>query len=147
MDLLHKTFITPLDREDIHELISKLDDILDFTDAASERVFLFGIQKSTPEMQALAEVCVKSAHSVQRAVSKLNDLKNSDSILVETRAIHEFENQGDSILRAGIARLFKEEPDTRELIKQKEILELLERVTDMCEHVANIVEGIVLEYS
>jgi predicted phosphate transport protein (TIGR00153 family) len=147
MDLLHTTFITPLDREDIHTLISKLDDIVDYTDAASERVFLFGVKKSTPEMIALADVCVNSAKAVARAVGKLENMKNADQIMVDTRAIHEFENQGDSILRAGIARLFREEPDTRELIKLKEILELLERVTDMCEDVANVIDGIILEYA
>jgi predicted phosphate transport protein (TIGR00153 family) len=147
IELLHKTFITPMDREDIHSLICSMDEILDFMDAAAQRAALFGITRVYPEAAQMAEVCVKSALEVQKAVRSLEDLKNPDAILKLCVEIHRLENEGDFLLRNAIARLFKEESDVRELIKQKEIYELLEAVTDRCEEVANIIEGIVLEYA
>lgn len=147
VELLHKTFITPLDREDIHKLISRLDDILDLIEAASQRMFLYGINQITPETKDLADVCIKSAEAVRRAVQGLDNLKDSDQILKACVEINKLENEADHILRAGMAKLFKDEPDVRHLIKMKEIYEILESVTDRCEDVANIVEGIVLEYA
>ena len=147
IELLHKVFITPIDREDIFSLISKLDDIVDFIEAASERVFLYGFTRMTPEGIGLAEVCVRAAEHVRGAVKGLNNLKNPEGILKHCVEINRLENEADHLLRAAIAKLFREEPDTRELIKLKEIYELLETVTDRCEDVANIIEGIILEYA
>ncbi len=147
MELLHRTFITPLDREDIHVLISRLDDILDFIEAASQRIFLYGITETTPEIRELARVCVLSAEQVRKAVYGLSNLTQSDLIIQACVEINRLENEGDQVLRAGIAKLFRDEPDTRQLIKIKEIYELLETVTDRCEDVANVIEGIVLEYA
>ncbi len=147
IELLHKTFITPLDREDIHSLICKLDDIVDFLEAASQRIFLYGITEIPTEAKNLADVCIQSVELVKKAVHGLADLKNSDQIIKNCVEINRLENEADSILRAAMAKLFKEEPDTRQLIKIKEIYELLETVTDRCEDVANLLEGIVLEYA
>ena len=147
VELLHKTFITPLDREDIYQLISRMDDILDFLEAASERMYLFGLNTTTPEMIALAEVCVKSTEAIRKAVFELHDMKNSKDIVRHCVEVNRLENEADHILRAAIAKLFREEPDTRQLIKFKEIYELLETVTDRCEDVANVIEGIVLDYA
>jgi predicted phosphate transport protein (TIGR00153 family) len=147
MELLHRTFITPLDREDIHLLISRLDDILDFIEAASQRIFLYGITETTPEIVELARVCTLSAEQVQKAVYGLSNLNQSDVIIQACVEINRLENEGDQVLRAGIAKLFRDEADTRQLIKIKEIYELLETVTDRCEDVANVIEGIVLEYA
>ena len=147
IDLLHKTFITPLDREDIHRLISKLDDVLDFIEAAAQRIVLYGVQRVTPETLELADVCVKATESMQQAVHGLRNLKNSARILEHCVEINRLENQADALLRTAMAKLFQDEPDTRELIKMKEIYELLETVTDRCEDVANLVDGIILEYA
>lgn len=147
VELLHKTFITPLDREDIHKLISQMDDILDFIEAASERIHLYGITAPTPEMLALAEICLKSAIDIRNAVSGLDNMKNSQQIVKVCVEINRLENEADHVLRSAMAKLFRDEPDTRQLIKLKEIYELLETVTDRCEDVANTVEGIVLEYA
>jgi predicted phosphate transport protein (TIGR00153 family) len=147
IELLHKTFITPLDREDIHKLITELDDILDFIEAASQRIFLYDIKQLTPEARDLAEVCSQSASCVQKAVHGLSNLKNVDLIRQNCIEINRLENEADNILRSGMAKLFREEPDTRQLIKMKEIYELLETVTDRCEDVANVIDGIVLEYA
>lgn len=147
IQLLFKTFITPLDREHIYSLITKMDDILDFIEAASERMLLFDIRKSTPEMIALADCCVKCSVEIKIMISGLNQMKKPQEMIKKCVEINRLENEADHVLRSAIAKLFKEEPDTRNLIKLKEIYELLETVTDRCEDVANIVEGIVLEYS
>jgi predicted phosphate transport protein (TIGR00153 family) len=147
IEMLHKTFITPIDREDIHQLITRMDDILDYLEAASQRMYLYNIQSVTPEARDLSEICVASAEAVRRAVMALDNLENSKSILEACVEINRLENDADQALRTGMAKLFREEPDTRNLIKMKEIYELLETVTDRCEDVANIVEGIVLEYA
>lgn len=147
VELLHKTFITPLDREDIHLLITRMDDILDFLEAASDRVFLYKIKTSSPEAIALADICFRSAEWVRKAVEHLDNLKNPAEILKCCIEINRLENEADRVLRSAMAKLFDEEPDTRQLIKLKELYELLETVTDRCEDVANIVEGIVLEYA
>lgn len=147
VQLLFKTFITPLDREHIYSLITKMDDILDFIEAASERMFLYDIRKNTPEMIALADICIKCSHDIKIMISGLNQMKKPEEMMKKCIEINSLENEADHVLRSAIARLFKEEPDTRNLIKYKEIYELLETVTDRCEDVANIVEGIVLEYS
>jgi uncharacterized protein len=147
MKLLHETFITPMDREDIHTLVSRMDDILDFTDAAAQRILLFDLDEIPKEGQDLAEICVQSATLVKSAVAGLKDLKNPEEVNKICVEINRLENDADHALRSGLARLFKEEPDIRKLIKLKEIYELLETVTDRCEDVANVIDGIVLEYA
>ncbi len=147
IELLHRVFITPIDRDDIHQLISKLDDIVDFIDAAAQRVSLYGITYVPMEAKNLAEICVRSAERVHNAVKGLQNLKDPTQIMAECVEINRLENEADLMLRQGIAKLFREETDTRSLIKLKEIIELLETVTDRCENVANIIEGVVLEYS
>ena len=147
VELLHTTFITPLDRDDIYKLITEMDDIIDYIDSAAERIFLYQIQSVTPETIALADVCVQSVETLRKAVQSLDNLKHPDEIVKNCVEVNRLENEADHVLRAGMAKLFKEEPDIRQLIKFKEIYELLETVTDRCEDVANIIEGIVLEYA
>ena len=147
MDLLHQTFITPLDREDIHELISTLDDVLDFIDAAAQRVLLYEVKHIPNEGRELAETCVQAAQKVQIAVGQLDNLKDPEGIKKICVEINRLENEADHVLRSAIAKLFREENDIKQLIKLKEIYEILETVTDLCEDVANIVDGIVLEYA
>lgn len=147
VELLHKTFITPLDREDIHVLVSKMDDILDFIDAAAQRIHLYDVTDIPHEGLELAEICVQAAHLIQSAVGALDNLKNPENVIKTCVEINRLENDADHVLRSGLARLFREEQDLRKLIKLKEIYELLETVTDRCEDVANIIDGIVLEYA
>lgn len=147
MDLLHQTFITPLDREDIHELISTLDDVLDYIDAAAQRVLLYEMKHIPNEGRELAETCVQAAQKVQIAVGQLDNLKDPEGIKKICVEINRLENEADHVLRSAIAKLFREENDIKQLIKLKEIYEILETVTDLCEDVANIVDGIVLEYA
>jgi predicted phosphate transport protein (TIGR00153 family) len=143
---LHQTWITPLDREEIHALISKLDDVLDFIDAVAERVQLYEIRAATPEALELAGVLQDITGEIQKAVTALQDIKNAKGLLDLCVSINQHENQADSIFRRGLARLFKEFKDPLEVMKWRDIYESLETATDRAEDVANIIEGIVLEH-
>ena len=147
VESLHKTFITPLDRNDIYRLTTKLDDIMDFVEAASERLSLYDIRTTTKELCELARVLVSSAERVLEAVTGLRNLKNAQLILTKCIEINRLENEADALLRASLAKLFREEKDPIAVIKWKEIYELVETATDRCEDVANIIEGVVLENS
>jgi len=147
INLLHQTFITPIDRDEIHLLITRMDDILDLMEDASQSVFLYDIRKIPDEAKRLAEICVACAEKVKAAVSMLDDMANAEAIIKVCAEIDRYETDADQVLRSAMAKLFRNEPDTRELIKLKEIYEYLETVTDRCEDVANIIEGIVLENS
>ena len=142
---LHKTFITPIDRNDIYTLITKMDDIMDFVEAAADRVALYEIGTMTKEVGDLARCLVSSAEHVLGAVSSIRDLGKPNGILQHCIEINRLENVADSILRSALARLFKENKDPIFVIKWKEIYENLEIATDRCEDVANIIEGVVLD--
>ncbi len=144
---LHKVFITPLDRGDIFALISKMDDIMDFVEAASERVWLYELDPKNKELGDLARNLVAGAEGVLVAVTGLRNLKNTAMILEKCKEINRLENEADALLRGTLAKLFKEEKDPIAIIKWKEIFEMLETATDRCEDVANIIEGVVLENS
>ena len=143
---LHQTWITPLDREEIHALISKLDDVLDYVEAAGERIALYEIQKSEPEALELARVVADSAAAVAKACAALSNIKDAQTLLDLCVAINKHENEADTIFRRGLARLFKEQKDPLEVMKWRDIYESLETATDRAEDVANIIEGIVLEH-
>ena len=147
MRQLHKSFITPLDREEIHQLITNLDNILDLTQDAAHTVTLYTIRHITPEAIKLSEIGLQCAERVRTAVSLLTSMDNGGQILKLCREIDELESAADREMRGAMSRLFREEPDVRELIKYRAIYELLETVTDRCEDVANILEGIVIENS
>jgi predicted phosphate transport protein (TIGR00153 family) len=144
---LHKTFITPIDRNDIYRLITKMDDIMDMVEAAADRLALYGIVKMTPEAGDLARCLVSSAEHVMGAVAGIKDLKRPNGILQHCVEINRLENVADNLLRGALAKLFREEKDPISVIKWKEIYETLEAATDRCEDVANIIEGVVLENS
>lgn len=147
IELLHKTFITPLDRDDIHKLITRMDDILDLTEDCAQSIHLYDVKQLTPEAQRLADLCVACAEKVKEAVSLLASMENAARILAVCGEIDKLESEADHVMRAAIAKLFRDEPDVRQLIKLRSIYEVLENVTDRCEDVANIIEGIVLENS
>ncbi|HET6332284.1 MAG TPA: DUF47 family protein [Polyangiales bacterium] len=144
---LHTTFITPIDRNDIHRLISKMDDVMDFVEAAAERLALYDIRVMTKEVADLARVLLSSSERVAEAVSGFRDLKHPQKILDKCIEINRLENEADALLRGSLARLFREEQNPITIMKWKEIYELLETATDRCEDVANIIEGVVLENS
>ena len=147
VEALHRTFITPIERDDIHRLITRMDDVADFVEAAAERMVLYEIKDCTIEVRDLADVLVRSMEEVQKAVRGLRDLKHSKEIVKACIDVNRLENEADTILRNAVARLFKEEKDPITIIKWKEVYENLEMATDRCEDVANIIEGVVLENS
>lgn len=145
MDQLHKTFITPINREDIHRLISNMDDILDLSEDIAQSMWLYDIRRVTPEAKQLADICVSCAIRVQTTVNMLSSMDNAQGILRICDEIDQLESDADRVMRAAMAKLFRDEADVRHVIKLKAIYEQLEEVTDKCEDVANIIEGIVLE--
>jgi predicted phosphate transport protein (TIGR00153 family) len=145
IELLHKTFITPLDRDDIHQLITRMDDILDLLEDAAQTISLYDIKAVTPEAKRLAELCLGCAEKVKTAVGMLHNMDNSRDILAICSEVDRLESDADHVMRAAMSKLFRDEPDVRNLIKLKAIYEILETVTDRCEDVANIIEGIIVE--
>ena len=145
MQLLHHTFITPIDRDEIHQLITRMDDILDLMEDVSQCMYLYDIKAVTDEARKLADICVASTEKIKAVVGQLSNLKNSASILALCKEIDKLESDADHVMRAAMAKLFREESDVKHLFKMKEIYQLLESVTDRGQDVANIVEGIVLE--
>jgi predicted phosphate transport protein (TIGR00153 family) len=145
IEKLNQTFITPLDREDIHELICRIDDIIDLIDSAVARMHLYKIDKPTEDAKALARVLVKATQIIIELLPKMRNLKLSSSLLQDCIAIHTQENEGDRIQQHALASLFENGHDPIFIIKWKDIYEELEAATDRCEDVANVIEGIVLK--
>jgi predicted phosphate transport protein (TIGR00153 family) len=147
VSLLHQTFVTPLDRDDIHRLISRMDDVLDLIQDVTEALQLYDIQKLTPEAVQLAELLMECCTRMQQAVKQLAKLDDSARILKLCNEIDSLESQADTVMRTAISKLFREEGDVRQLIKLETVYQLLEAATDQCENVANIIEGVVLEHA
>jgi uncharacterized protein len=145
VEALHKVFITPLERDDIYRLITRMDDIMDFVEAAAERIALYEITRMPPDIVDLAKTLWEATKAVEEALRGLRDLKHPKVILAKCVDINRIENEADAILRLALARMFKEMRDPIEIIKWKEIYENVESATDRCEDVANIIEGVVLE--
>jgi predicted phosphate transport protein (TIGR00153 family) len=143
---MHRTFLTPLDREDIYALVNKMDSILDMIEAAAIRMHLYNIKKPAPEVIQQAKILNKAIAKIKIIIHGLRDMKNAPIILEAGVDINTLENEGDVILRNTIARLFEKEENPFELIKWKEIFERIEEAIDMCEDVSNIAEGIVLKH-
>lgn len=146
--LLHKTFITPIDREQIHSLINAMDDILDLLQDASETMSLYDLHAMTEEVLRLSEISTKCCERVQHAVSliaRVNQRAVGEAAVKTCEEIDQLESDADRVLRGAMSKLFREEKDVRELIKLKTVYELLESISDRCEDVANLIEGIVLE--
>jgi len=148
--LLHKTFITPIDREQIHGLINAMDDVLDLLQDASETMALYDVRHMTEEVIRLGEISAKCCERVQYAVTllpKLSEASTAEAAIKTCEEIDRLESDADRVMRSAMSKLFREEPDVRELIKLKAIYELLESISDRCEDVANLIEGVVLENS
>jgi uncharacterized protein len=145
--LLHKSFITPIDRDQIHQLITSMDDVLDLIQDTAESIVLYDIRRVSPEAQQLAQICQMTCDRVRAAVGLLANLADPEAILKTCEEIDRLESDADRVMRSAMSRLFREEADVKQLIKLRSIYELLELITDRCEDVANILEGIVLENS
>jgi len=145
---MHATFVTPLDKEDIAAIASGLDDIADYTDAASVRISLYQISASSPESRALAVLLVQCTEVLKDAVACLRSNKNRDRVITACREIHRIENESDTVYRRALGTLFNTPGvDPILVLKWKEIYERIEMAVDKCEDVSNIVESIQLKYS
>ena len=148
--MLHKTFITPIDREQIHSLINTMDDVADLIQDSAETMALYDVRHMTEEIHRLTDLSVRCCERVRYAVTLIPDLSTAstaEAALKTCEEIDKLESDADRVMRAAMSKLFREEPDVREVIKLKAIYELLETITDKCEDVANLIEGIVLENS
>jgi predicted phosphate transport protein (TIGR00153 family) len=145
---LHTQFITPFDRAEIHRLLSRIDDVLDLADAAAERLGLYGVEQVLPEARELAVVFVAQTQKMEEAVRGLRNLKrNTRMILDACKEMNVLENQADTLTRRTMAKLFTKGNDPLEVMKWKEIIDLIEDATDRAEDVANVIEGVVLEHA
>jgi uncharacterized protein len=144
---MYKTFLTPIDREDIQALVNKMDDIMDHIDGTAVRLHMYKVKKPNEEIIQQAEILFQAIKKIKCLIHGLRDMKNSRMILDGCAEIHAMENTGDIVLRTIITDLFIREQDAVELLKWKEIVELLEEAIDVCESVSHIIRGIVLKYS
>ncbi|MDD4091348.1 MAG: DUF47 family protein [Smithellaceae bacterium] len=144
---MHKTFLTPIDREDIYALVNKMDSIMDVIEATAVRIYMYKVKKPDDEIIKQAEILFQAIKKIKSVVHGLRDMKNSQMILDGCVEINTLENAGDVVLRTIITNLFIKEQDAIELIKWKEIFERIEEAIDVCEDVSNIVEGIVLKHA
>jgi len=144
---MHKTFLTPIDREDIYALVNKMDSILDMIEASAARMSLYKVKFLAKEIIDQAKILNKAIKKVKYIVHAMKNMKNAKMILDACVEINTLENEGDIVMRMTMTRLFEQEKDPIELIKWKEIFERIEEAIDVCEDVANVVEGIVLKYA
>ena len=148
--LIHTTFITPIDREQIHTLINLMDDVADLIQDSAETMALYDVRVMTEEITRLTDLSVKCCERLRDAVNMLGNIADpaiAEAALKTCEEIDRLESDADRVMRSAMSKLFREEPDVREVIKLKAIYELLETITDKCEDVANQIEGIVLENS
>jgi len=144
---MHKTFLTPLDREDIYDLVNKLDSIMDMTEAAAARMNLYKVKHPSKVIVDQSKILNAAIQKVKLIIYAMRDMKNSKLIMDACVEINTLENEGDIVLRSAMVDLFEHEKDAIELIKWKEIFERIEEAIDVCEDVSNIVEGIVLKHA
>jgi uncharacterized protein len=145
MEMLHTSFITPIERGDIYQLSSRLDDICDDIEATAGKLWLYEVRTARPESLEMAAHLVEATHAMKIAVDALGDRPSSEHVRELCRAVKQVEKQNDRLLRGATARLFQEETDPKTLIKWKEIFDDLEDAIDRCEDVANVIEGVALE--
>jgi predicted phosphate transport protein (TIGR00153 family) len=139
---LNKTFITPIDREDIHDLSKALDDVLDLIDATASRIVLFGIRETVSELPEMAAVLLSQVREILAAVARLQD---NDHVIERCIEINRLENDADRLFQSAIGYLFQNVKDPIDVIKRKEIIETLEKATDKAEDVANVLETIMVK--
>ncbi len=147
MAQLHRTFVTPLDREDIALLAQTLDDITDLIHSAADAMLLYKVERPTDKAKELADIVVEATAEVERGVSDIHERIDKDKLLKHSMEINRLENVGDSVYRSALAELFVNSPDFAYLIKWREIYENIESAIDKCEDIANILEGMALKYA
>ena len=144
---LGRNFITPFDREDIHYLATSLDDICDYIYASAKKINFYKVNPDDSGFHKMAELILSSCTEVQKAIAELRDMKNLRRITDALVLINSIENQADDIFDMSIEKLFEDEPDAKEVIKKREIYQVMEIITDKCEDAANVIESIIIKYA
>jgi predicted phosphate transport protein (TIGR00153 family) len=144
---LHRTFVTPLDREDIALLAQTLDDITDLIHSSADAMLLYKVDSPTDKVKELVDVLVRASAEVERGVVQIHTRIDRDKLLKSSMEINRLENIGDILYRSALAELFVNSPDFTYLIKWREIYEDIESAIDKCEDIANVLEGIALKYA
>jgi uncharacterized protein Yka (UPF0111/DUF47 family) len=144
---LGRNFITPFDREDIHYLATSLDDIADYIYASAKKINFYRVNPNDIGMKKMADLIEQGAHQICIAVKELRDMKNMRNITEALVKINSIENQADDVFDMSIERLFATEPDAKEVIKKREIYQVMEIVTDKCEDASNVIESIIIKYA
>lgn len=144
---LGRNFITPFDREDIHYLATSLDDIADYIYASAKKINFYRVNPNDTGMQKFAELIEEGAEQVRIAVLELRNMKNMRNITEALVKINSIENQADDVFDMSIEKLFATEPDAKEVIKKREIYQVMEIVTDKCEDASNVIESIIIKYA
>jgi predicted phosphate transport protein (TIGR00153 family) len=141
---LERTFVTPFDREDIHALISRLDDVIDFIEEVADTCILYNIEAPTPVAIQQAEIIVRQCEQLAEGLAQLRTFKGLDRYWIE---VHRLENEGDRVVRKAMAELFTNGQDPIDVIKWKDVYSLLEKAIDACEDAANVIERIVVKHA
>jgi uncharacterized protein Yka (UPF0111/DUF47 family) len=144
---LGRNFITPFDREDIHYLASALDDICDYIYAAAKKINFYKVNPSDPGIQKMADLIEQGSVQIRDAVRELRNMRNMRTITDALVRVNSLENQADDVFDMSIERLFENEPDAKEVIKKRDIYQVLEIVTDKCEDATNVIESIIIKYA
>jgi uncharacterized protein len=144
---LGRNFITPFDREDIHYLASALDDICDYIYASAKKINFYKVNPNDTGIQKMADLIEQGAEQIKNAVKELRNMRDMRKITDALVKVNSIENQADDIFDMSIERLFETEPDAKEVIKKREIYQVMEIVTDKCEDAANVIESIIIKYA
>ncbi len=147
MALLHRTFVTPFDREDIALLAHTMDDITDFIHAAADAIYIYKIDAPIPRAQELADIILQAANEVQKAVPMLRRRSDLKKVLEHCVELNRLENMADKVYRSALGELFEDTSDATHIIKWREVYEHMESATDRCEDVANVIEGVALKHA
>ncbi|MGV3459326.1 MAG: DUF47 domain-containing protein [Flavobacterium sp.] len=144
---LSRNFITPFDREDVHALISAIDDVADYMYGAASRMRLYQVEKITKSIRKMTEINLEACQLIQAAIADLKDMKNLAGIAEVSKRIYKLENKSDNVFDKAVADIFENETDAKNIIKYKEVLSALESATDKCKSVANVLESIAVKHS
>lgn len=144
---LSDSFITPIDREDIHAIGNKMDDILDFVEQAASRYVMYNVKQSRQQAIIMANLVEQSTKTIKTVMSEFKNMKKNNNLTKGINDINAIENEGDVTFRRAVRELFDNKESTLEIIVWKDIYECLENILDACEHVANIVEGVVMKHA
>ena len=144
---LSKNFITPFDREDIHALISSIEDVASDLQEASNRIRMYQVEKLTKSIRKITEINLDSCNHIYKAVKDLKEMKNFENVFISVKKINKLDRKSDNVFEKAVADLFENETDAKNIIKYKEVLSSLDKATDKCKSVARVLEAVAVKHS